>query len=51
MKQVLRNNGLAIAFLLLFLMSLIGQAGTGYKEYNKEREEENQQPVSSVVER
>lgn len=45
MKQFLRNNGLAITFILLFLMSLAGQIGTGFNEYNKERKEEGQEQV------
>ncbi len=36
MKKVLRNNGLSIAFCLLFLFSLVGQVMTGLQEHNKE---------------
>jgi Domain of unknown function (DUF6766) len=39
MKRFLRNNGLALVFLLLFIVSLIGQFSSGYLENNKEREE------------
>lgn len=47
--KFLRNNSLSIVFLLLFLISLAGQFFTGFAEYNKEREEEAQQPVSYTV--
>jgi len=36
----LRNNGLSLVFLLLFLLSLGGQAITGWKEYNEEMQQE-----------
>ena len=42
MKKWFRNNGLSIVFVLLFLFALIGQALTGWKEHNKEREEDAQ---------
>jgi hypothetical protein len=45
MRSFFRNNGLSIAFILLFTGSLAGQWLTGYKEYNKEREEEGQATV------
>jgi hypothetical protein len=35
-KQLLRNNGLSIAVLLLFSASLVGQAMTGLASYNEE---------------
>lgn len=40
MKKFIKNNGLSLVFVLLFIMSLIGQIITGYHEYNKEREED-----------
>lgn len=40
MRKFLYQNGLSIAFLLLFFISLGGQIATGFKEYNKEREED-----------
>jgi hypothetical protein len=46
MKGFFRNNGLSIVFLLLFIISLIGQWLTGFKEYNKEQNEKGQPPVS-----
>src|SRR6188472_3121880 len=39
MKRFLRNNGLSLVFLLLFVIALIGQFFSGYIENNKEREE------------
>ncbi len=35
----LRNNGLSLSFLVLFLLSLGGQALTGWKEYNQDMQE------------
>jgi hypothetical protein len=40
MRKFIYQNGLSITFLVLFLISLIGQIFTGFNEYNKEREEE-----------
>jgi hypothetical protein len=40
MKQFLKDNGLSIVFALLFLISLGGQAVTGFKEHNQELQEE-----------
>jgi hypothetical protein len=37
MKQFLRNNGLSLCFLILFLGSWLGQIIFGLQEYNKER--------------
>ncbi|MGN6494546.1 MAG: DUF6766 family protein [Agriterribacter sp.] len=45
MGKFFRNNGLSIAFLLLFIVSLFGQTATGFKEYNKEQQQEGQAPV------
>ncbi len=36
MKTFLRNNGLSICFLILFLVSMVGQIIFGFKEHNKE---------------
>lgn len=36
MKTFLRNNGLSICFLILFLVSMAGQIVFGFKEHNKE---------------
>ncbi len=49
MKTYFRNNGLSITFILLFLLSLVGQWLTGFKEYNKEREKEGEAQVSLAV--
>jgi hypothetical protein len=46
MRTFLRNNGLSIVFIILFIISLAGQWLTGFKEYNKERIEEGQPPVT-----
>jgi hypothetical protein len=46
MSKVLRNNGLSIVFLILFIITLGAQAFTGFKEHNKEREEEGMETLS-----
>jgi hypothetical protein len=46
MKTFLRNNGLSIAFILLFLFSVGGQILFGLEEYNKELSEERGLPVN-----
>lgn len=43
----MRHNGLSLAFLFLFLLSIAGQAYFGWKEYNKERTEEGQPEISA----
>lgn len=45
MFKFIRNNSLSAVFLLLFILSMIGQYFTGLAEYNKEREQEGQQSV------
>jgi O-antigen ligase len=40
MFKFLKNNSLSVVFLLLFLFAIGGQSITGFKEYNKERQEE-----------
>lgn len=42
----IRDNSLSLAFLLLFLASLAGQALLGWKEYNKERTEDHAEALS-----
>jgi hypothetical protein len=42
----LKNNGLSLVFILLFVISIIGQAITGLKEYNNEMEEKGGQPIT-----
>jgi hypothetical protein len=46
MKRWIRNNGLSLAFILLFLFAFAGQIITGFKEYNKERADEGQAAVN-----
>ena len=40
MKRFFRNNGLSLVFVLLFLISLTGQAFTGLREHNSEMKEQ-----------
>lgn len=49
MRKFLKNNGLSVVFVLLFLFSLVGQVITGYHEFNKEMEEEYSQPPVSLA--
>src|SRR6478736_9702101 len=46
MQKWFRNNSLSIVFFCLFIISLIGQVLTGWKEHNKDREEDNEQPLA-----
>jgi hypothetical protein len=46
MKKWFRNNGLSVVFFALFLVSIAGQVYTGWKEYNKELEEQFQPTVN-----
>lgn len=39
MKNFLRHNSLSLVMLILFLISIAGQAITGHKVYNDERSE------------
>ena len=48
MRKFLRNNGLSIVFLGLFILALIAQFFTGFAEYNKERVEEGQPALSKA---
>ncbi|AXY78475.1 hypothetical protein D3H65_01480 [Paraflavitalea soli] len=45
--KFLRNNGLSITFLFLFLFALAGQFFTGFADHNKEREEEGQPALTA----
>jgi hypothetical protein len=45
MKKFFRNNGLSIAFFVLFLFSIAGQAVTGLKEHNDETVEQGGEPI------
>lgn len=42
MGTFLKNNGLSVVFLLLFILAIAGQTITGFNEHNKEREEKGQ---------
>ncbi len=46
MKKFLRNNGLSLVFLLIFIFTLAGQVATGLRQYNQERQENGGHPVS-----
>jgi hypothetical protein len=46
MKQFLKNNGLSIVFLLLFIVALIVQAITGMSEHNEHMQEEGGQVLT-----
>jgi len=45
MKKWFKNNGLSIAFFVLFIISLVGQAITGLKQHNQEVVELGGKPV------
>lgn len=45
MKQFVKNNGLSLAFLVLFFISIVGQVITGLKEHNQEIIEEGGQQL------
>lgn len=46
MKRILRENGLTIVLLLLFLLFWVGQSITGHREYNNEQREHGESQVS-----
>lgn len=46
MKNFLRNNGLSITFLLLFIVAWAAQALTGFANHNDDREQEGQLPIA-----
>jgi hypothetical protein len=46
MRSFFKNNGLAIVFLGLFIISIAGQFFTGFYEHNKQRQEDGQQSIS-----
>ena len=47
LKTFLRNNGLSLVFVSLFLISMAGQFYNGLQVYNKEQIEENNPPISA----
>ena len=46
MKRFLKNNSLSLVFALLFLITLCGQATTGWKEHNQEMQEAGGEQIS-----
>lgn len=46
MRKFLYQNGLSIIFLCLFIIALMAQVVTGFREYNKGREEDGGAPKS-----
>jgi hypothetical protein len=46
MKNFLRNNGLSITFLLLFIVAWAAQALTGFANHNDDRKQDGQLPVA-----
>lgn len=46
MKRFLKNNGLSLTFLLLFVIAAAGQVINGFKEHNKDLMEDGVQPIS-----
>lgn len=45
MKKFLRNNGLSLGFIILFIGSFIGQIKFGMEEYNKDRKDKGASAV------
>jgi hypothetical protein len=45
MKQFLKDNSLSLVFVLLFILTLFGQAVTGIKEHNQEMIEDGGAPI------
>ena len=45
-RTFLRENGLSITVLALFLVFLVGQAVTGHEQFNEDQREHGQAPVS-----
>jgi len=46
MRTFLRNNGLSLVLLALFVASFVGQTTTGRAQYNEERVQHGEPPVS-----
>ncbi|ABG59336.1 DUF6766 family protein [Cytophaga hutchinsonii] len=46
MKKIITNNSLSLAFLLLFVLAIIGQTFFGLAQYNEQRIEDHVNPVS-----
>jgi hypothetical protein len=49
MKRFLRNNGLTLAYMALFLMSLYVMSITGHRQYNEEQREHGGQPLTYLA--
>jgi hypothetical protein len=49
MKQFVRENGLTLAMVLLFAISLTGQIGTGLADSNDDRQEHGEPPQDLVT--
>ena len=47
--QVIRENGLSIALFSIFLATIVGQAVTGWVEYNQQQEEHGQPPLALML--
>jgi hypothetical protein len=45
MRRVLRENGLSIVLLSLFLLFWVGQSATGHREYNSDQQEQKRPQV------
>src|SRR4029453_9830219 len=46
MQRFLRDNGLSLVLLGIFLSTLIGQSVTGFQVYNNDQGDHNQSPVT-----
>ncbi len=46
MRRLLRENGLSLTMLCLFLLALVGQSWTGLREYREEQESHGESPSS-----
>jgi hypothetical protein len=44
----LRNNGLSVVFFILFIISIVGQAITGFKVHNQKRKEQGGKQISMM---
>lgn len=46
MKRFLRNNGLSLALLVMFLLTIVGQSVAGFFRYNEDQKEHGDPPLS-----
>jgi hypothetical protein len=49
MRRVLRENGLSIVLLSLFLLFWLGQSVAGHREYNSDQQEHNQPEIGYLT--